>query len=142
MARRSSFAGVNRLRRTLRRIDPDARRLVQKAVADGAEAIRQDARALVPRDTGDLARGIDVALGRDGLTAQIGISPGGGKKRRAARADLFYARFIEFGTKGGNGQPARPARPFMGPAFDLNRTYVLDRMAEAIGKALRIASKG
>lgn len=142
MARKSSFRGVNKLRRTLRRIDPEAREHVTSAVIKGANLIADDARSLAPVDTGDLRSAIDVKFGRDKLTAEIGIAPGGGKKRAATRSDLFYARFVEFGTKGGGSTPPLAARPFMGPAFDRNRKKITEDIRKAVAKALRIASGG
>jgi len=140
--RRSGFGGVNKLRRTLRRLDPEILKGVQDVVTKGAERIAADARSIVPVDSGDLQSAIGVRLGRDRLTADIGISPGGGKKRAAARSDLFYARFVELGTKGGPNYPARPARPFMGPAFDQNEKQITADLREAITKAVKATSGG
>jgi HK97 gp10 family phage protein len=163
MARPSSFSGVNKLRRTLRRLESETRAGVIEAVVDSAEAVKQDARALVPRDEGDLARSIEVRFGRDKLTAIVG--PGAaaaeavrskvgsafgvraaGLRLSAAKADALFQFFkgywIEFGTKGGNGQPPRPAQPFMGPALDRNRAWAIGRMSEAMRRALRKASRG
>lgn len=151
---RSGLRGVNSLRRTLRRIEPEAKTELKEAVEQGAEAILQDMIMLVPKDSGDLARLLNKRVARDGTTARIGLLT---KKQQQ---DGFYARFLEYGTKGyAAGQtrfaknsktttrvkrnvPARPAQPFIGPAFDLNKDWILERARKGIDLALARAAKG
>jgi hypothetical protein len=153
----SRITGNKKLRRTLRRIDPSATRELHQAIEDTAEAIKQDQIAGAPVDEGDMVREISVKKGRDGLTAVIGpgaksisISKnpfiearkgirGATKKHRVFQ--FMKAYWIEFGTKGGNGSPALPPRPFVQPAFDLNRAYGLRRIRQAIKLALERASR-
>lgn len=166
MARRSGLKGVTSLRRTLRRIEPEVTKQVRVAMEDGAEAIKLDAVARVPKAEGDLARSIDYQLGRDGLTAIIGpaakqVAMVGGRtsattpfatnskrqrrlstKNKEALLQFFKGYWIEYGTKGSpkrNIPPMRP-HPFMGPAFDLNREWLLGKVREGIDKALEKAS--
>ena len=163
----SGLRGVNRLRRTLRRIEPEATEDVRKAMKDGAEAIKLDAVARVPRDEGDLARSIDYKLGRDGMTAIIGpaakqVAMVGGRtsatapfatgSRRQQRLstgnkkalfEFFKGYWIEYGTKGSpahNIPPMRP-RPFMNPAFDMNKEWILEQVKKGINKALERAAR-
>lgn len=151
---RSGLRGVNSLRRTLRRIEPEAKAELATAVEEGAEAILQDMVMLVPKDSGDLAHLLDKRVARDGSTARVGLVT---KKRQQ---DGFYARFLEYGTKGyAAGQtrsrqgskttstvrrnvPARAATPFMGPAFDLNKDWILERASKGIDLALARAAEG
>lgn len=141
---RSGIRGLSKLRRTLRRIEPESTKEVREAIEDGLEAIKQDAIALVPKDTGALARGIETRLSRDSLAGEVGIAPGRGKRRARLRDALFYGRFIEYGTKGNSekGIPPQPARPFMGPAFDMNKKWIEGRLARGIDLALRRAASG
>lgn len=136
--RRSGLRNVGKLRRTLRRLDPEVTRELRVAVEEGAEAILQDMVSLVPKDTGDLARALDQRTARDGLTARVGLLT---KKKQQ---DNFHARFLEFGTKGAPNKniPPQPARPFMTPAFDLNKDWILKRASKGIGLALVRASRG
>lgn len=167
MARgRSSFKGVTKLRKTLRRIEPEVTEQTRQAMRDGAEAITLDAIARVPKDEGDLARSIGYQLGRDGLTAVIGpaakqVAMVGGRtnagaafatgskrqrklsiKNKEALFQFFKGYWIENGTKGSPERniPPMPARPFMGPAWDLNRDWLLRNVREGINKALEKAS--
>lgn len=167
MARRSGLQGVSNLRRTLRRIEPEMTEEARGAMQDGAEAITLDAVARVPRDEGDLARSIGYKLGRDGLTAIIGpaakqVAMVGGRtsagapfatrsrrqrklsiKNKEALFQFFKGYWLEYGTKGSPAHniPPLPAHPFMGPAFDLNKEWLLDKVRQGINRALERASR-
>lgn len=148
----SRMTGDKRLRRTLRRVEPSTGRRVAEAVQETAEAIRQDAIARAPVDEGDLIRSIEAKAGRDGLTYVIG--PGAksvsisknpyrqaalGIRSRTKRSrywQFFKGVWIEFGTS------KMPARPFMQPAFDLNKRFGMTRIQAAIRRALSDASEG
>lgn len=153
----SKITGNKKLRRTLRRIDPSATRELHNAIDATAEAIKQDQIAGAPVDEGDMVREIAVKTGRDGLTAVIGP---GAKSVSISKNPFIEARmgiasatkkhrvfqfmkayWIEFGTKGGKGSPALPARPFIQPAFDMNREYGLRRIRRSISIALKRASR-
>lgn len=161
----SSIKGVNRLRRTLRRIEPAATQELRDTVEDGAQKIHFDALTLVPRDEGDLARSIAYKLGRDGLTAVIGPGAENAKLRknkahvgyvvaasgvRMSKANkdrlwqYFKGYWVEFGTKGSprHNIPPQPPRPFMNPAYLMNRDWIKRDASKAIGKALERASRG
>jgi len=168
MSSKSGISGTTRLRRTLRRIDPEVTRQVRDVVDEGLQAVVADAIQLVPRDSGDLARSIDYKTARDGLTGVAG--PGAQaaeiKRRRSGSAfgvtdrknrpvrlskrnkNLFWqflkGYWIEFGTKGAPEKniPAQPARPFMRPAWDMNRTWIMGRARKAVARALERASRG
>lgn len=161
--RRSSISGVNKLRKTLRRLEPGVVDQVRGAIKDSAQAITADAIQLAPVDEGDLVRSIDFKLGRDGLTAVIGPganaaeiarrkagSPFTAASRsiplsRANKALLFQffkGYWIEFGTKGGGGVERQPPRPFMRPAFQVNRRYAERRVQSAVRNALEVAARG
>lgn len=129
---RSGLRGVGKLRRTLRRLGPDATAEVRTAVKRGADFILADMQTLVPKDTGDLARALDTRIARDGLTARVGlVTP---KKQR----DFFYARFLELPSV----RAAQGMQPFMQPAFDLNRGMILRETQTAIRQVLRRAASG
>lgn len=164
----SRVRGTNKLRRTLRRIEPGISQGVKDDVRDIAEAVKWDAVSRAPVDEGDLVRSIDYRLGRDGLTAIIGPGakaadiarrkkPAGGNVFRAAtkgvrlskaNKELLFQFFVgywnEYGTKGNPRKniPARPAQPFMRPAWDLNRQWGIDRMRRSVNNALERAARG
>lgn len=164
----SGIKGLNKLRRTLRRIEPEMQEPVRAAILNTAEAIKQDAIAGAPIDEGDLVRSIDYKLGRDGFTAVIGPgakaaeiarSRGGSAfatqdrkgeiiRMSAANKKLLFQFFKgywhEFGTKGSpeHNIPPLPARPFMNPAYLLNEEYGKAQVRAAVKIALDRASRG
>lgn len=162
MTRRSGVQGAGKLKRKLRRIEPEITRGVRGAVGDVAEAIKQDAIALAPRDQGDLVRAIDAKVGRDGLAAVVGPGAVAADLARRRTGSVFGATnlrlsaknqhlllqffkgyWIEFGTKkGDDGSHAQPARPFMQPAFDLNRDWGKEQIRHAVSNALKRVSRG
>lgn len=158
MSQRSGFRGVNRLRRTLRRIDPGLMPELKQAVRDGGEAIKQDQIAGAPVDEGDMVREIDAKYGRDGLTVvvgpgakhvPIGKNPFDTTRRMSAPGkhalvQFFKAYWYEFGTKGNADRniPPQPARPFLVPAYDMNREWILRNTRKGIRQALKRASRG
>lgn len=132
------LAGVAKLRRTLRRIGDDASTEIRPIITEAAAAVHADMLALVPKDSGDLAALLDRAVSRDGFTARIGLLTA-----RARRLG-FYARFLEGGTKGDPARnvPAQAARPFMQPALDLNRSWLVRNIDRAIARVLARAAGG
>ena len=125
-------------------------------VAETAKKIEKDAKSLAPRRSGNLAKSISSFVAnkkRDGLTARIGI------RTKAAKRRAWYAHFVEFGTRGyskgavrrtkgsrttkviaGNVK-AQPARPFLFPAADMNRTEFKRKSRAGLKKALKRARK-
>ena len=158
----SGFRGVNKLRRTLRRIEPEGTKHLKKMTEDAAELIRFDAimnaKGAGLYDTGEMILSIDVKMGRDNLTAVIG--PGAkhvritknpfdttqykSKPSKHSAMQFFKAYWAEFGTKGDPTRniPPQPATPFMNPAFDANKQWIAKKTQEGIRAALRYASDG
>ena len=147
----SKMSGDKRLRRTLRRIEPQTGHEVGDAVERTARDIEANALMFVPVDEGDLARSIFAKRGRDGLTYVIGpgaksVNISKNPFQRAAlgiksgtQRDRYFQFFkgwwIELGTS------RQPARPFMQPAFDLAKRRGLRDIQRAIGVALDKASR-
>lgn len=152
---RSRFSGVKKLRRTLRRADPEITKDLKAQFKRDAETIADDAAAAAYvkgiYDTGEMIDAIQVKMGRDGLTAVIG--PGAKviriskspfnttlyitQRDKDAAWQFFKGYWAEFGTKGYPERdiPAQPPRPFMQPAFDANK----DRVAMTVKRNVRIA---
>lgn len=141
---RTGFYGANKLRKTLRRADPETTKSLRATFAEGAEAIAQDARGIAYskgiQDQGDMIHSIEVKMGRDGLTAVIGP---GAKRVRISKSpfnttlyvkdkdkyeawQFFKGYWAEFGTKGTPDRniPPQAPRPFMQPAYDLNKQKI------------------
>lgn len=89
------------------------------ALHAGAELVAAEARRLAPVDTGALRDSIKVADERDariygkvnGADVSVFIGPVGSTEE----GDVFYARFVEFGTR------YMKAQPFMRPAIQSKR---------------------
>lgn len=138
MARkRSRVTGNRRLRRILRRIEPEAREQMKGAMEEAAEAIYWDMVQLTPEDTGNLRSLLDWRVSRNGMNARIGLVT------KRAQESGFYFRFLDQGTKGvpAKNIPPQPARHIRAKAFDLNKQWALDRVNDGIDKALEVAVK-
>jgi HK97 gp10 family phage protein len=86
-----------------------------EAIKEAAQAVRDDARYLVPVDTGNL---------RDSITHRAK-----GKLRREVYVDTSdapYGHIVEFGSS------ARPENPFMGPAAARERAEFKKRVIAAV----------
>ena len=83
-------------------------------------AVAQDARTLCPVQSGRLRESIGVRMQEEGAAGEV-------------VASAPYAAIVELGSA------ARPARPFLYPAFMARRTELTGRVAEA---ALRRAGSG
>lgn len=131
--------GREELRAALDRFDVAAIREAKTAVAVSAQEIEREAkmrapvRALIPdykisaakasQAPGSNVRNRIKTILRDaGLTATIGTG-------------YFVARFVEFGTR------KMSARPFLGPAFEIMRPKYLQRLRDALNRAVSQVSK-
>jgi len=113
----SGFRDLDRVLRRLAGGLPDAR--LRDALREGGQLIADEAQRLAPVDTGLLRDSIQVT---DDLDARLygkvnggGFSVYVGPVGSTEDGDVFYARFIEFGTV------LRPAEPFMRPAIAAKR---------------------
>jgi HK97 gp10 family phage protein len=134
----SSLRGVPRLRRKLRRMEPEVRASVAAAVLEGAEEIRDEAKRRVPTDTGSLRDYIQVVRGAssDRLSWRVGVPVPKTRRGKPKRQWPFYAIFIEFGTV------RMRARPFLFPAFEARKRAVFARIRKAVDRALAKVANG
>lgn len=162
--KRSNFQGVTKLRKTLRRLEPEATAGIKAKIARGAQDIKDDAvrgaRALDKPGigTGEMIRSITYSFGRDGMTALIG--PGADrlkvtknpfnttlyktKRDKEAAFNFFKAYWFEFGTKGypKRNIPPQLPRPFMNPAWDMNKDVLIKEIRREVANALTEAASG
>lgn len=104
---------------------------VRAALHEGAALIVSEAQRLVPYDTGNLHDSIAVTDDRDarlyGKVNGGGISVYVGPVGSTEDGDVFYAQFVEFGTR------YMGAQPFMRPAIASKRPeaerLILSRLA-------------
>lgn len=158
----SRVVGGPRFRRAMKRLEPAARAEITQALDQCVRMIQTTAIALVPVRTGNLRRALSSpqAIGRrdKGLRVEFGF------RTKSIQRKAFYAPFVEYGTKGYNpgdrrvsgrdkrGRqqfkkvkrfvPARPARPFMRPALDLNLPAIRRTLNAAVRRAIARASGG
>lgn len=157
--RRSRMSGDFKLRKTLRNIHTRLDNELKPAMQEAADKLLATMKELVPKDTGEGAAALTAFVSKSGLDAQIGLR---GKK---ANKRFYYLRFLEYGTKGytegqrsggrskrvsnkTNGSaffgkhpdiPARPAHPWLRPAYDVNKEFILASINHAVSNTLKRA---
>jgi len=139
MARGRRSRGDYKLRGLLRRIGNQMESDLRPAMVKAANLVLATQQELIPRDTGNAENALEAFVSKSGLDAQIGIR--GARKNRK----IFYARFIEYGTKQyqrGNGTvAARPAHPWLRPSIDMNRDQIAMVIRRAIAGTLARAGQ-
>lgn len=158
----SRIVGGAKFRRAMKRLPEDARSEITQALDQGIRMVQATAIALAPVRTGNLRKALASrqAIGKrdKGLRVEFGF------RTKAIQRKAFYAPFIEYGTKGYNpgdrrssgrdkrGRqqfkkvkrfvPARPARPFLRPALDLNLPAIRRIVNAAVRRAVARAGRG
>lgn len=104
--------GIGDLQAALEEKATEYQAALEAVVEESARNVRDEARNAVPVDTGALRDSIEYHT--DGLTAEVGSF------------DVDYGAHVEFGTS------SKPERPFMGPAAEIERGRISERVAEAL----------
>lgn len=120
MAAQVEIEGLEELRRRLGELGKEIRQAAEHAVAEAADAVRDDAREQVRVDTGALRNGVKVFLHRADLSAEVGWRD----------PDLHYATFQEFGTS------RIPANPALTAAAEAERRRFPKRVTADVRKAI------
>jgi HK97 gp10 family phage protein len=120
MAARVTIVGWDRLVRRLDELDDDIREGALKAVQDGADAVRDEARDMVRVDTGRMRQGLKARVDESRLRADVGWSD----------PDLYYAQFQEFGTS------EITANPALTVAGEAERRRFPDRVSEDVRREI------
>lgn len=140
MASRSRSQGNFKLRGLLRRIGNQMESDLRPAMVQAANLVLAEQKDLMPRDSGHANEALEAFVSKSGLDAQIGIR--GKKKNR----QVFYAYFVEYGTKqyqrGDSVVAARPAHPWLRPSIDLTRDDIRLIISRAIASTLAKAAQG
>ena len=133
-------------------------RVTQQALAAAAQPIVESARLRAPERTGRLAKAIYSRRSRKSTpNMQIrDITVRSGKKQAQRDADAYYWKFIEFGRAAIEAKPGRllkftaadgstvytrsakaiPARPFLRPAFEVQKTTALKILQQRLRKGI------
>ncbi len=137
MSVRVTVSGVGRLAARLDRLADHVELAVQSAVAESADDLRREARALLDvtgagepsapgepprRQTGQLRDSLRVEIARNRLSATVGT-------------DLDYGAHLEFGT-----QDMAP-RPWLQPAAQNAAPRIRARIEDAVREAIRQAAR-
>lgn len=109
------------------------KKVIRAAVRKGAILVRDKAREKAPVKTGTLKKSIKIRSNKvaNGIIS-FKIGPTNDKKKGT---DVFYGRFIEFGTS------KMAAKPFMRPALDESETEVLNVVIDNIKSKLEEGTK-
>lgn len=165
----STVKGLTRTQAALRRLTPAMVESITEAVDKGAKAVESRAKAIAPRDSGDMAGAIEVRENLDGFraTGAIGnfaatMRDAGASKRdkgiaaralRENQAEQGISRFVGvFPTKAGDpgwyaawveyGTTKNAAKPFLLPSFISQRKSIESRIKRAVNKAIRTIARG
>ncbi len=137
---RVRVSGFRELDQRLARLEaalPEER--VRKALHDGAQVLVDEMRRLAPVDTGRLRDSIQAVDDRDarvyGKVSAGDVSVYVGPVGSTEDGDVFYARFIEFGTS------RRAAEPFLRPALAARREQAEERVLADLSRAIEDASR-
>lgn len=161
--KRVRVKGINKLRRTINRLEQEEREVIQKALYRAARDIQKDAIGIATlkniRLTGEMIESISIKRSRDKLSAVIG--PGADRitqlknnpwntsgftgkrsdtviKNNEAQWNMMKAWWAEFGT--GPPVPQDP-RPFMNPAWEENKDKFTRHVRAAVKRTLRKVSR-
>ena len=140
MADSKNLTGFKELAKALKELGPRVgRKHLRGAASKGATLIRNEARVLAPKDTGEMARDIMVKRERSAgdHIASYSVFVRSGKKSRLAgrkrdmNRDSYYWRFLEFGTR------KMPAQPFLRPAFETRKEGAVDAVGAELDKRIQ-----
>lgn len=112
--------GTDRLRSQLNDLRTDIRQAAFLALKEGAQAVVDDTKQKVARDTGNLQQSADARYHNSQLLAEIGWWD----------LEDRYAYWQELGTR------RRPANPSLVPALEAERAKIGDRINSKIGAVL------
>lgn len=139
----------------LRRLLKETESGLRPAMQDSMNKLQKEMQRRAPNDTGNLKETITAYVSKDGTKGEVGFRGKKGKRQ------AFYARFIEFGTKGhqvstykkqvlSDGSntfgtkayiPPLPARPFIDPSWQAMKPEIVNRITKAINEAIKTAQE-
>lgn len=136
MAKKSRMSGGSKLRRQLRRFDPELRsELAREMEAIGRE-FRDEVQSRAPKDEGNLAGAAHYVVSSDKMGVAIGYSKDKSGFKRMWKKGGFEALFQEFGTS------QHAAQPFIRPAWRAKIGGALDRIDAARRRTVQRILRG
>ena len=111
IAGRIHLHGAEQLLASLRSFEPKlAKKVLRNAMREAARPILEEAKRLVPVDTGELRDSLVIRAAKRVRKGSVGVVVQ--TERGFFKGDTYYGAFVEFGTKN------MAARPYLRPAFD------------------------
>jgi len=152
----SRLIGLEKLRRKIKRLGPETRKELRKALAESAAEIVALQRSLAPKVQSIERLSAPSSFGEPPSTRATGAFRPKRETYVALADDIrltiyagddeaFYARWIEFGTApheigglyAGTMHPGTPAQPYFFPGYRALRKRARSRIARAINKAAK-----
>ena len=121
------LTGVDEILNKLQQMGANISRLENKALRNAAEPVLEDAKANVPVRTGKLKKGLKITnvKKKEGVKyILVGVD-------RGDNSEIFYSKFIEFGTS------KMSARPFLQPAYEKNKDNIQKTIANTLKEGLK-----
>lgn len=119
---------IARLGRASDRLDPE----ILQGLNEVAERVVDDAKAIVPVDTGSLQKSIRKQHHvSEGYIHSIAVTAGGYVVNPKTGQIVDYAHFVEYGTS------RTVPRPFMQIALEMNRPLLLLRFRDKVRESLQ-----
>lgn len=148
-----NLRGLSAVTAQLKNIAEETRaKVMRSAMRDSFKPVQEAAKALVPRDSGELAEAITIGSAKlksdGGLAVGLMIVTTSNRAKQAIVAAAAFGEsqgtgvppsrrwhFIEFGTA------RQPPQPFLRPALIEGAAQVLDDLARAVDKRIARALK-
>lgn len=121
------LTGVQEIIERLEKIGANVGKLENQALNNAAEPVLEDAKANVPVRTGKLKRGIKISS----VKKKNGIKYIKVGADRGDNSEVFYGKFIEFGTS------KMAAHPFLEPAYEKNRENIKEIIAKTLKEGIK-----
>jgi HK97 gp10 family phage protein len=129
--------GLEALKRKFAALPRAVREEIKAALVKSADELVGMQKRLAPVRTGALRDSIHYEIEDDGVRAVVST-------------DLFYSRFVEFGTPPhenqgefkGSENPGAPARPFFYPAYRALRKRIKSRLSRSVTIGIKKVAKG
>lgn len=123
------LTGVDEILNKLQQIGANVGKLENKALKNAAEPVLEDAKATnaFKNRSGKLRKGLKITnvKKKDGMKyIFVGVD-------RGDNSEVFYGKFIEFGTS------KMSARPFLQPAYEKNKQNIKGIIAETLKEGLK-----
>lgn len=133
MSNEIDFSCIDNLSEKLKELGKKGARIESEALTKGAEVILEDMKRTTAFD--DRTKKLREGLKIDKVRTSKGIKSVKIGIQKDDNSEIFYGKFIEFGTK--QGSKSIVAKPFMRPAFENKREEAKAVTINIIKEALK-----